>query len=140
MPVPNDSPRPGTFGWVDLAASDAAVAKQFYAQAFGWSFVDQRVNGGVFTRCRVGGRDVGSLYQLPAAQLGCGVPSHWTPYIRVESVDATVRRVATLGGRLIVAPFDVEATARIALIEDAVGALVGLWQPLAPLHPHSHAR
>jgi predicted enzyme related to lactoylglutathione lyase len=27
-----------------------------------------------------------------------------------------------------VAPFDVPGTARIALIQDAVGALVGLWE------------
>jgi predicted enzyme related to lactoylglutathione lyase len=30
----------------------------------------------------------------------------------------------------VVAPFDVPGTARIALIQDAVGALVGLWQPI----------
>lgn len=128
----NDLPRPGAFCWLDLAASDAAVAKQFYAQAFGWAFFEQRANGGRFTCCRVGGQDIGSLYQLKRAQLEHGVPSHWTPYIRVERVDATARHVVTLGGRLVVGPFDVAATARIALIEDTVGALVGLWEPLAP--------
>ena len=134
----NDLSRPGTFCWLDLAASNAAVARQFYAQAFGWSFVDQQANGGVFTRCRVGGRDVGSLYQLRRAQLDRGVPSHWTPYIRVSSVDSAASRIAILGGRLVVAPFEVDATARIALIEDAIGALVGLWQPL-PKHRPCHA-
>lgn len=124
----NDLSRPGAFCWLDLAASNAAVARQFYAQAFGWSFVDQHANGGVFTRCRIGGRDVGSLYQLRRAQLDRGVPSHWTPYIRVSDVDSAAGQIAILGGRLVVAPFDVDATARIALIEDAVGALVGLWQ------------
>jgi predicted enzyme related to lactoylglutathione lyase len=140
LPVLNDSSRPGTFGWLDLAASNAAVAKQFYAQAFGWSFVDRHANGGLFTCCRVGGHDFGSLYQLQPAQLERGVPSHWTPYIRVENVDAAARQIATLGGRLIVAPFDVDGTARIALIEDAVGALVGLWQPLPPPHQRPRAR
>jgi predicted enzyme related to lactoylglutathione lyase len=47
----------------------------------------------------------------------------------VNSALATARGVAAWGGRLVVAPFDVPGTARIALIEDAVGALVGLWQP-----------
>jgi len=134
----NDLSRPGTFCWLDLAASNAAVARQFYAQAFGWSFVDQHANGGVFARCRIGGRDVGSLYQLRPAQLDRGVPSHWTPYIRVSSVDSAASRIAILGGRLVVVPFDVDAMARIALIEDAVGALVGLWQPL-PKHRRSRA-
>ena len=102
----------------------------FYSHAFGWRFETQRVNGGNFTRCRAGGRDVGSLYPLKRAQLEHGVPSHWTPYIRVAKVDALASRVAPLGGRVLVAPFDVQGTARIALIEDAVGAVVGLWQPL----------
>lgn len=121
---------PGTFCWLDLAASDADSAMAFYAQAFGWRFETQRANGGHFTRCRAGGRDVGSLYPLKRAQLEHGVPSHWTPYIRVAKVDALASRVAALGGRVLVAPFDVQGTARIALIEDAVGAVVGLWQPL----------
>lgn len=134
----NDLSRPGTFCWLDLAATNAAVAKQFYAQAFGWTFVDQPANGGHFTLCRVGGQDFGSLYQLRRAQQERGVPSHWTPYIRVQDVGAAVRQIAILGGRLLVAPFDVAGTARIALIEDAVGALVGLWQPLPPI-PRRHA-
>ena len=122
-------PRPGDFCWLDLAASDAALARAFYARAFGWTFDEHQANGGHFTRCRSDGRDVGSLYQLRRAQLERGVPSHWTPYIQVESALATARSVTAWGGRLVVAPFDVPGTARIALIEDAVGALVGLWQP-----------
>jgi predicted enzyme related to lactoylglutathione lyase len=115
---------------VDLAAGDSALAQRFYAQAFGWSFRDQPVLGGHFTRCQVGGLDVGSMYQLTPAQRAHGVPSHWTPYIAVDRVDAALRRVSANGGRSVVAPFDVPGIARIALIEDAVGALVGLWQPI----------
>lgn len=120
--------RPGAFCWLDLAARDAVLAKQFYAQAFGWTFRDQHALGGHFTRASIGRHDVGSLYQLKQAQLAHGVPSHWTPYIRVDHVETTVQRAVAGGGRLIVAPFDVPGVARIALIEDAVGALVGLWQ------------
>jgi uncharacterized protein len=123
-----DSHRPGTFCWVDLAASDAGLAQRFYAQTFGWRFQTQSVLGGHYTRCRLGDADVGSMYQLKHAQRAHGVPSHWTPYIAVADVDAAVQRVIACGGRSIVAPFDVPGAARIALIEDAVGALVGLWQ------------
>ena len=126
-----DPPRPGAFCWLDLAASDAGLAMAFYSQVFGWTFEDQPANGGRLTRCHASGHEVGSLYELKRAQLERGVPSHWTPYIRVESVDTVARRVADFGGRLVVAPFDVQDTARIALIEDAVGALVGLWQDSA---------
>jgi hypothetical protein len=130
MPPNLDPPQPGSFCWFDLAASDAELAQRFYAQAFGWTFRDQAALGGHFTRCQVGRRDVGSLYQLKQAQLERGVPSHWTPYIAVADVDMALQRVAAGGGRAVVAPFDVPGTARIALIQDAVDALVGLWQPI----------
>jgi len=125
-----DTPRPGAFCWLDLAARDVTVAQRFYAETFGWGFVEEQANGGHLTRCRVGGQDVGSLYQLNRAQLEAGVPSHWTPYVRVELAEATARRAVSLGGRLVVAPFDVDGFARIALIQDAAGALLGLWEPL----------
>ncbi|MGY4828176.1 VOC family protein [Sphaerotilaceae bacterium SBD11-9] len=123
-------PQPGEFCWLDLAASDSALARRFYAQAFGWTFHDRPANGGRFTLCRAGVRDVASLYPLRQAQRELGVPSHWTPYLRVDSADASARQVADAGGRVVVAPFDVQGTARIALVEDAVGALLGLWQAL----------
>jgi predicted enzyme related to lactoylglutathione lyase len=121
---------PGAFCWVDLAATDAGLAQRFYASVFGWTFRDQHVLGGHFTRCQVDGRDVGSLYPLTPAQRAHGVPSHWTPYIAVDGVDAALRRVVACGGRQLVAPFDVPGTARISLVEDAVGAIIGLWRPI----------
>ncbi len=127
----NGRPSPPAEGrprWLDLAAADAAAAREFYARAFGWRFADQAANGGAFTRCRLGRRDVASLYQLGAAERERGVPSHWTPYLAVAQADAAAARVVAAGGRVVVAPFDVEPVARIALVEDAVGALFGLWQ------------
>jgi predicted enzyme related to lactoylglutathione lyase len=59
-----------------------------------------------------------------------GVPSHWTPYIRVVNVDDAARRVTPCGGKVIVRPFVVSGVARIALILDSVGAQVGLWEPI----------
>lgn len=122
--------QPGAFCWLDLAARDAFLAQRFYARTFGWTFREQAALGGHFTRCRIGSRDVGSLYQLARGQLAQGVPSHWTPYLAVDRMDEVLARVATGGGRTVVAPFEVPGHARIALIEDAVGALVGLWQAI----------
>lgn len=119
---------PGRFCWLDLAATDAPRAKAFYAEVFGWSALDQAANGGHFTRLRYRGRDTGTLYQLGSAQRDAGVPSHWTPYIAVTDIEATLRHTERAGGRVVVTPTTIEGVARIAMIEDAVGALVGLWQ------------
>ena len=129
-PIDLRQARPGSFCWLDLAARDAMRARAFYGAAFGWTFTDEFANGGSFMRLHAGGRAAGSLYQLRAALVEAGVPSHWTPYIRVDDADAALRRTTRCGGRTVVAPFVVDRTARIALVEDAVGALIGLWQPL----------
>lgn len=120
----------GRFCWVDLAATDAARAKAFYGQLFGWTWSEHPVNGGSFARMRLSGQDVGSLYQLNQGYLAQGVPSHWTPYIQVNDVSDTAKQAAAFDGKVIVHPFEVSGVARIALIQDSVGAHVGLWEPI----------
>ncbi|HSN19806.1 MAG TPA: VOC family protein [Usitatibacter sp.] len=120
----------GRFCWIDLAASDAQVAKVFYERMFGWRSSEQAANGGHFIRLRLDGHDVGSLYPLRRAELERGASSHWMPYVRVADADDAARRAAALGGRIVVRPFEVSGVARIAVIADAVGALLGLWQAL----------
>jgi predicted enzyme related to lactoylglutathione lyase len=138
-PAPTPAPTPGAFCWLDLAASDAELARAFYAQAFGWTFSEESALGGRYTRCHAGGRPVGTIYALNRAQLEHGVPSHWTPYIGVGSVRASAQRVVAAGGRLLVPPLEVPGVARIALAQDAVGALFGLWQAAAPGPPDASA-
>ena len=122
------APAPGAFCWLDLAASDADSARAFYARAFGWTFQDREAAGGLFTVASSAQGEMGSLYQLRQTHLSQGVPSHWTPYVRVEDADATCRRLPRLGGQVIVQPFEIPGTARIALVQDSVGAVLGLWQ------------
>ena len=129
---------PGRFRWMDLAATDASGAARFYREMFGWTPVEHSANGGRFTRLQSSSQDVGSLYQLGQALLDGGVPSHWTPYVRVTDVHEATRRAATLGGEVIVRPFVVAGVARVALIVDAVGAQVGLWEDIDSTEAEGH--
>lgn len=119
---------------MDLAATDAARAKDFYRTLFGWTAHEQPANGGVFTKLRLAGRDVASIYQLRRVYLEAGIPSHWTPYVQVKDLDDVVGRVMSLGGKVVIDPFDLVGVARVALILDSVGAHVGLWEPVAPFN------
>jgi uncharacterized protein len=120
----------GRFCWFDLAATDAERAKSFYGKLFGWTSYEQAANGGSFTRLQLSNEDIGSVYQLRKALLNNGMPSHWTPYVRVDDVEDAARRADALGGSIIVHPFVVSGVAQIALILDSVGAIVGLWEPI----------
>jgi predicted enzyme related to lactoylglutathione lyase len=101
---------------------------------FGWTCHPVAANGGTFTRMRLSGRDIGSMYQLGRVPAGAAAGSHWTPYLRVDDADAIVRKVVACGGNVPVHPFVVSGIARIALIVDAVGAQVGLWEPIGEGH------
>jgi predicted enzyme related to lactoylglutathione lyase len=120
----------GHFCWVDLAASNARQAQDFYGKLFGWTAREDRAHGGTFTRLALDGREVGSVYQLRRSHLERGVPSHWTPYVRVDDIDTAALQTAALGGEVVIKPVAVAAMARISLIVDPVGAHLGLWQPL----------
>ena len=127
--APDDAPDPPCrVCWADLAATDAARAADFYAALFGWQWREERVGDGVFTRLSQAGVPIGSLYQLSDGQRRAGVPSHWTPYVQVPCVDDVADRAATLGGVVLVRPFDVPGYARIGVILDPVGAQLGLWE------------
>jgi predicted enzyme related to lactoylglutathione lyase len=121
----------GQFCWLDLAATDADSAKAFYRNLFGWTSHEQLANGGCFTRLRLSDHDIGSIYQLKETLLDSGIASHWTPYVRVNSIEHATLRAKQFGGAVVVDPFLVSGVARIALILDSVGAVVGLWQPIA---------
>ena len=121
----------GRFCWLDLAATDADSAKTFYRNLFGWTSHEQLANGGSFTRLRLSDHDIGSIYQLRETFLENGMTSHWTPYVQVNDVGHAVGRATRCGGTVVVDPFFVSGVARIALILDLVGAVVGLWEPIA---------
>jgi len=133
-----ETTEPGRFCWLDLAATDVGRATDFYGGLFGWQAQEQIANNGSFIRMRLSDREVGSVYQLRNAQIALGMPSHWTPYIRVDDLDCVTQRVPLLGGKVIVRPFTVTGIARIALIADSVGAQVGLWEPVPATRKEIH--
>lgn len=83
------------------------------------------------SRACLSDRDVGSIYQLRETLLDNGMTSHWTPYVRVNDIEHAAGRATQFGGKVVVDPFLVSDVARIALILDSVGAVVGLWEPIA---------
>ena len=124
----------GEFCWLDLAATDSQAAQAFYGPLFGWKPVEQAAGGGHFTRLQLHGRDVASLYQLRSLHLSQGMPSHWTPYVRVQDVEGAAGKAAELGGTVVIPPVTIGTVARVAAVLDPVGAIVGLWEHFGEHH------
>jgi uncharacterized protein len=120
----------GSFCWIELATSDQTAAKNFYGALFGWTPNDMPMGTGEFyTIFRLDGRDAAAGYTLRPDQVAQHVPPHWMLYIQVDNVDASAAKVQPLGGKVIVAPFDVFDAGRMSVIQDPTGAYSCLWQP-----------
>jgi predicted enzyme related to lactoylglutathione lyase len=112
----------GTFCWIDLGTTDAAAAKRFYGDLFGW----QAPAGERHAHWVLGGHDVAGVY-APG-----GVEPAWTSYVAVADAGSVAARATELGGTVLEPPFDVGEGHR-AVIADPVGARFALWQ--ARTHP-----
>jgi len=120
----------GTFCWIELATIDQDAAKQFYTSLFGWTFIDSPMGEGqVYTMFKLKGRDVGAAYTLDQGMREQGVPPNWGLYVSTESADGAVEAALDAGGRAIAGPFDVGDNGRMAVLQDATGAMVNVWEP-----------
>jgi len=116
----------GTFSWAELATTDAAGAKKFYAALFGWSIEDVPAGPDmIYSMSRVGSEYAAALYQMSEKMKG--IPPHWASFITVDDVDAVAKRATEQGGTLIDPPFDVMDVGRMAVVKDPTGAVFSLW-------------
>jgi predicted enzyme related to lactoylglutathione lyase len=121
---------PGTFSWIELATTDPAAAKAFYAGLFGWEYEDNPVPGdGVYTMARIAGENVAAVWEQPEAQREAGAPPNWFSYVTVASADEAAAAAKDAGGSVHAEPFDVMEAGRMAVIADPTGAMFGVWEP-----------
>ena len=128
-----DKHAPGAFCWPELGTTDRAGAKKFYEGLFSWAAEDVPAGPGmIYTMLRLEGREVGALYELRPEQRQQGVPPNWLIYVAVESADHAAEKAKSLGGQVLMGPFDVMDVGRMAVIRDPQGAVFAVWQ--AKLH------
>ena len=124
------SHKPGTFSWADLSTTDPDGAKRFYADLFGWEHEDMPAGEGMtYTMSRIDGSYVAALSAQQDQERQMGIPPHWNNYVSVDDADATAAKVAELGGTVIMEPFDVFTSGRMAVLQDPAGAMFMVWQP-----------
>ncbi|WP_455836764.1 VOC family protein [Pseudarthrobacter siccitolerans] len=126
--MPSPDTKPGSPCWIDLITSDAAKAREFYGELFGWQFQsgDQELYGGYITASR-NGKTVAGIMQKQEDQ--AGFPDMWSTYLCTDDAAATAASVAANGGQVHLAPMDVPAQGIMAMFGDPSGASVGAWQP-----------
>ena len=125
MPAP-DTNVPGAPIWVDIFTSDPDAARAFYGQLFGWE-ADEGAEefGGYFNFMKGDSLVAGGMKNDGSA----GVPDLWNVYLAVGNAEATVAAATAHGGGVIVPAMEVGDMGSMAVVTDAGGAAIGLWQP-----------
>ena len=120
----------GVFSWIDLGTSDTEAAKSFYSGLFGWSFLDIPTSSGmVYSMAQIEGYNVCGLGPQDADMQAQGIPPFWTSYVKHDDVDSIAEKAVAAGGNFIFPPLDVEESGRMTIIQDPIGAMLGVWQP-----------
>ena len=111
---------PGAPIWSELVTRDAAGARLFYGEVFGWLAEEQEFGGVPYTVWKHGGQLVGATLELDDSWPEATHP-HWLVSIATSDCDGTARRCLQLGGSVRQPPSDV-GQGRCALLEDPAGA------------------
>ena len=123
---------PNAVLWVELATRDIARAEAFYGAVLGWRAEPFPAGPGQYRVLSVPGQQDGFGGLLEMDEQWEGVPSHWSIYLQVADVDATLDKAVALGGSVCVPAFDVPGVGRIARIDDPAGAGCYLMTPSPP--------
>ena len=124
--------KPGEFSWNELISTNPKASAEFYGQLFGWQatpFVPRgtAADGAPYTLFKTDNNVMGAggMMQAPAP----GIPTHWVPYVVVANVDASLAQAVSLGATALTPVMAVGEVGRIAVIQDPLGAVIGLHEP-----------
>ena len=114
----------GEFVWHDLVTDQPAVCRAFYESVFGWTFEPGQGVDPDYTLIKAGDRPIGGMVTRRGGQTGSG--GQWMSYVMVRDVDQAAAAFAKSGGQIIRGPLDARKGLRVAAVQDAQGAILGL--------------
>ncbi len=117
---------PGAPCWIDVFTSDPDRSTSFYGELFGWTAETAGPEYGGYINFSSDGRLVAGAMRNDGAD---GTPDAWSVYLAVDDAEATVDRATAAGGTVIVPAMPVGPLGTMAVVTDAGGAAVGMWQP-----------
>ena len=125
--APTGISNPGRFVWADLVTDDVGAAAEFYGATFGWTF---RTYGGdddreTYTLVFAGDRAIGGMVFHEAKPDSEQPSARWIGLISVADAKGTASKVATAGGKTLLAPRTLGERGEVAVYADPEGAFIG---------------
>ena len=116
------TPATSSVSWFEIGTPDVAAAKAFYGALFGWSFAPD----GEYTLITAPGaaRPSGGIFNTSG-----NIPPYAVFVVQVAYVAATATRTEELGGKIVVAPMELDDGMVVAYLTDLNGAMFALFSP-----------
>ena len=117
----------------NLPVDNKARATEFFSKTFGWEFMPTGMDGDHHFATTVP-TDENGLPTKPGGinggllQRGAYEQQVTSIFIKVESIDDTIDKVKTNGGKLVLAKAPIADFAYLAQIKDTEGNLISLWE------------
>ena len=120
----------------EIPAKDMARASNFYSSVFGWQIKAESMSGMNYTIAKT--VDVDGTTHLPktSGAINGGFISS-TPEINgvvlamtVSSIDDYIKKIETVGGKLIKPKMDMGGMGYYAYVSDTEGNVIGLWEEI----------
>lgn len=119
-----EQPANGQPAWNELMTKEVAASRDFYRSVFGWSSVEQPIEGmGTYTLFRAGEHDVAGIMSMPE---DAEAPPNWLTYFHADDIDSRAHSIEALGGQIFVTPQDIPGVGRFSVHADPVGAFFAL--------------
>lgn len=107
---------------VELVTPDLAVAKQFYAGLFGWTFRDVQSAGTKYAEASLDGRPVAGMIQRDVPAGEHRQPA-WLTFIAVRDADSAKAIALQHGAKILFGPRSIPNRGREAIFADPQGAI-----------------
>ncbi|AZL08033.1 VOC family protein [Brevibacterium aurantiacum] len=105
----------GTWAMASLHSTNVQAAREFYGHDFGWEL--RPVPDAPFSQWTLADQSIGLVVDAG------NTPQHWSINFAVADADSIAEDAASLGGAVLVAPFDTDGH-RNTVIADPAGAVI----------------
>lgn len=112
--------------WMDVVSTDLKRSVDFYQKLFSWQLEEPMGHhGGEYRLFSHDDALVAGAEEIGADK---GLP-RWTVFVSTSNMDESIARVDSAGGRVTFNPQPLEQLGEIAMIQDPLGATLGVWEP-----------
>jgi predicted enzyme related to lactoylglutathione lyase len=104
----------------EIIGKDSQKLQDFYGKLFDWKIKAEEMGGGVYRMIETGEFPNGGIADPMDGK------SMVTVYIGVDDLEATLKQVESLGGKITMPPHEVPGVVTFAQFQDPSGNIIGL--------------